>query len=554
MFCTKCGHKNPDNYKFCSRCGNPLKQPVIVEEDTATETEPNEVKFNGQTEGQSETLGSQELIKEDSSSTKISALEDEPKSPVNQYDEDGNLILPFYDEPKKGKLGIILGIISAVIITAGGIVSYHYYIESVSFISPYLKSKPEIEVKNFAKNFAELVNQKNLTELKILYPTIAEADSIDLKYNPNEIKIENFNGETYIIRLSPKVLIKVKEDNDGDYKIVSSYGLFAYPQDKMDLAIKTGMFNSNLTDLEFNERIKDNNFFEYLNNKSQQTFKDILFVNPIFQVTNPNLGEGYFEITNKQDFEIDGTDYVVKISRTGPEINFNTGEISTYEIFEELPGVNLPPKGKGRINTVYSVDHGEELEFENIIWNNNDNIIYDKIIKFKGTEYDEYIKSGGKIILSPEQEAIKFLYTLYYNPEDVNLIHEIGDSHRKTYSDSMLDTFKKNNITEGLPKNYVIFSSEWNKLSDKIEELEKQSGDVLGFNYDIIWDTQDMVVNFEFSILNTEVKNPNLIVVKTKFKGHNKSFTLVKEKGNWRIDNIDNLKESMQETVDGFEE
>ena len=130
MFCTKCGHKNPDNYKFCSRCGNPLKQTVIVEEDITTETKQNEVKFNGLTEAQSETLGSQDLIKEESSSTKISAIEDNPKSPLNQYDEDGNLILPVYDEPKKGKKGLIIGLILAACLTGFGIWGYSAYVES----------------------------------------------------------------------------------------------------------------------------------------------------------------------------------------------------------------------------------------------------------------------------------------------------------------------------------------------------------------------------------------------------------------------------------------
>jgi pSer/pThr/pTyr-binding forkhead associated (FHA) protein len=40
-FCTKCGHQNPDDARFCSQCGTPLQQAVQAEspsETTATIT------------------------------------------------------------------------------------------------------------------------------------------------------------------------------------------------------------------------------------------------------------------------------------------------------------------------------------------------------------------------------------------------------------------------------------------------------------------------------------------------------------------------------------
>ena len=44
MFCTNCGHANPDDARFCAKCGSPLKDdttvslaPVEVEDDTADE-------------------------------------------------------------------------------------------------------------------------------------------------------------------------------------------------------------------------------------------------------------------------------------------------------------------------------------------------------------------------------------------------------------------------------------------------------------------------------------------------------------------------------------
>jgi pSer/pThr/pTyr-binding forkhead associated (FHA) protein len=41
VFCTKCGHRNPDDAHFCANCGNPLQEdttigfnPISAEEDT----------------------------------------------------------------------------------------------------------------------------------------------------------------------------------------------------------------------------------------------------------------------------------------------------------------------------------------------------------------------------------------------------------------------------------------------------------------------------------------------------------------------------------------
>ena len=44
MFCTHCGHRNPDDARFCAKCGRPLQEdttltfnPVDVEEETGEE-------------------------------------------------------------------------------------------------------------------------------------------------------------------------------------------------------------------------------------------------------------------------------------------------------------------------------------------------------------------------------------------------------------------------------------------------------------------------------------------------------------------------------------
>lgn len=50
MFCTKCGHRNDDNFKFCEQCGFPLQQTakaaLIVPEDSLSSEAPPLPRFN----------------------------------------------------------------------------------------------------------------------------------------------------------------------------------------------------------------------------------------------------------------------------------------------------------------------------------------------------------------------------------------------------------------------------------------------------------------------------------------------------------------------------
>ncbi|MCH5233662.1 MAG: zinc ribbon domain-containing protein [Muribaculaceae bacterium] len=356
MFCTKCGQKNPDNYKFCSRCGNPLKQPVIVEEAGVTETKKDEVKIEKPTETKSESLSFQDSIQENSPSTRIPNLEEEPGTPLNQYDEDGNLILPVYDEPKKSKLGIILGIIAAVIIIAGGIVSYHYYIESVPFISPYLKSKPEIEAKNFAKNFVDLLSYGNNNSIKNYYPDFyGDSLLITMPFDSKQIDVITITDGVYEVRLSPTVKLIFTQEKDDNYIVAYSKGLFNFPEEGLNLLRKSGIDYNNLTDKEIFNKI---NALKEEELKKSFTSPDLDFFNLHGKVKkySCNVGVG-------GDYLLNG---VIQFNKNGYWDNYTSVNVN---------GIPIISISRNHLNQIIKIerqytenDEGDIIEYE---WNRN---------------------------------------------------------------------------------------------------------------------------------------------------------------------------------------
>src|SRR3954466_14345602 len=50
VYCTQCGHANPEDARFCSRCGSPLSAPAPVAADTTSTISPEALEAEtGQT-------------------------------------------------------------------------------------------------------------------------------------------------------------------------------------------------------------------------------------------------------------------------------------------------------------------------------------------------------------------------------------------------------------------------------------------------------------------------------------------------------------------------
>lgn len=129
------------------------------------------------------------------------------------------------------------------------------------------KSK-EDDIKEFALVFAEKAFQNQIVYLKLVYPGIENADSVALKYEAEEIEVNPLeNGNEYEVILNPDVKIWIARNEDGSLSVIESTGLFAYPEQLMGIAIQTGLWDENLSEVDQSKRMHVQNFFDYLSSK-----------------------------------------------------------------------------------------------------------------------------------------------------------------------------------------------------------------------------------------------------------------------------------------------
>ena len=163
-------------------------------------------------------------------------------------------------------------------------------------------------MRNYGKYFVEKLSANQLDSLKTGYPDIAKADSIIPVQTDTIMVVESAPGQ-YDMTLAEGITLKVSRSEDGQISVTESKGLFAFPADKVDLAKKTGIWDGNLSDVQLNERIKDEEFFKWLKKVKSIKSSDIIAL-------GRTEGDGYWTrgfkyVVNKTDQPIKGSDYQV---------------------------------------------------------------------------------------------------------------------------------------------------------------------------------------------------------------------------------------------------
>lgn len=125
---------------------------------------------------------------------------------------------------------------------------------------------------------------------------------------------------------------------------------------------------------------------------------------------------------------------------------------------------------------------------------------------------------------SPE----KFIYQIFYSP---TMLENKGPEYG-SYDEKMKEKFDELGINKEY--NGSPYSKTFNSYLEKVDDLEKKTGDILGFDWDILWETQDSPSNFGLEVTNVETFPA--AVVETKWNnGNSKKFFLIKENGDWKI-------------------
>ncbi len=300
-----------------------------------------------------------------------------------QPQENNDYIPDYYpeDNHKKRNRYIIIALIVVVILGGVG-----YLLFGVG-----KKVTPEEQVRSYAKYFIEKVSLNQIDSLKETYPDISMADSL-VQIKSDSILVRELTPGRFEATLAPKVKIEVNRNEDGKINVVHSYGLFAYPSKQQEIALQTGLYKDSLNDIEITTRMKDKEFFDYIEKKNKKLTASIL------KKGKPGHFDGryiYNYVTNLTDQPIKGSDYSVTFKDSwwsfalAVEYGDDNGGITKYAVRQ---GKDIPPHG--------TVTFKREWEGDN--WNGDIQKIELKIPEeellkrfapFKGNEYKEYLDS-----------------------------------------------------------------------------------------------------------------------------------------------------------------
>ena len=139
-------------------------------------------------------------------------------------------------------------------------------------------SQNKKRVQAFAETFVGYVNANQMDSIKAVYPT-ANFDSI-APLTADSIQITETDG-LYRVNYGGSQWIEVKENEEGTLTIENSKGIAAFPQEKYEIAVGTGMLNDSIPDSKAQELLNDSTYFAWLNDKAKDSYDKVLEVNCI---------------------------------------------------------------------------------------------------------------------------------------------------------------------------------------------------------------------------------------------------------------------------------
>lgn len=249
----------------------------------------------------------------------------------------------------------------------------------------------------FAGKVAEYVKANQLDSLAAVYPG-AQFDSIAFAGDYEIVNIEKTDVDGVVrVRFGEIAYIDIKDDENGVMTIVESSGIAAFPQDKLDLAKKTGMVQDTISDIAKAELISDADFFTWLAERQADELSNIISLKGGKAKLAGVYGEGNnlyvidATLTNnsKNDISADAYSIEYNITYYGEEDN---GWRNRYETGNQ-EGVEL--KAGESKDIKIKKEHVGKIGNPRIKWNLSPEEL-GKFLTFTGNEYSEYQKSKEK--------------------------------------------------------------------------------------------------------------------------------------------------------------
>ena len=310
-----------------------------------------------------------------------------------------------YEEDTRSR-GVLYAIIALLVAAIAGIGYWWYSLSS-----------DEREVIQFVERFVKTLESGDKQAVQSLYPNADKAESFDVTFQKDSLVIvPNASKDTIDVKLSSNRSLRIAKDTEGNMQIVSSKGLFAFPAEQIDFAMKTGWIDVSLDDAECAERLKETQFVPWFEEKAVAVMKSNLKVTKssvkIGEETvawGPNMGcyAIHYEVVleNKNNCDIPGDAYVVSVVEKGYDYIWWADEGGTREPYSEsmnsLTGKAIPKKGTVSYTWVgesYGGAHGgripQHLKCKIVFEPNKEAAI--KAYEPDGKEYLEYMEWKSK--------------------------------------------------------------------------------------------------------------------------------------------------------------
>ena len=200
----------------------------------------------------------------------------------------------------------------------------------------------EKEAKDFAAEFLAKAKANDVSAVRSMYPDAVRCDSFAVDYTTDQITMEEKDGQ-YTVTFGDRRTFVLAKGDDGQLRVVSSTGVFAYDTDLLDFARRTGWTDSRMNDGALAERLSDRDFLDAMVSRFADELKSKVVGGEVdyfaqSYADQSSLHAVVTRVTNRTDFDIPGDVYQVAYRSVYwgfPEDNETT----------LLNGVDIPANG-----------------------------------------------------------------------------------------------------------------------------------------------------------------------------------------------------------------
>ena len=309
--------------------------------------------------------------------TKEETVEHQDNAPSN--------VTPVYYEEESHSNKWLYGVIALLFaIIAGG--GYWYCCHS----------KGDQKVRQFVEQFAKAVETGDSLAILNNYPDAESADSL---YIPNSEYIVSKNESgNYKVEWNKDIWMEISPQEKEGWKIISSQGLFAWPNDVMEFAKKTGQWKTGLTDKDLFIRMDDNDFAKTIMEDFCNSFKKKVMQKgslevlkeASYELDNWTLG---IKIANSNDVQLSGNDYKVTMKVWNQNLYNNNLDENEAWSSTSIRGKDVAPNGETILTHSFEGHQGVKDNTVKIQWNINNQQLFNKYFVAKGDEYEKYLES-----------------------------------------------------------------------------------------------------------------------------------------------------------------